>query len=191
MEIIPSVHLVPNVIANAYLIMEPNGLALIDAGLPGSDRKILRYFTERGHAPRDLRTIIITHSDTDHVGGLAALKRATGAAVYASAIEAAAIAAGKPSRRTRPRQAAIRFLVNLSQKFFKSKPVEVDHVLAEGEVLPILGGLQVMETPGHTPGHISLFSPSSSVLFVGDSMVVRNGQIVPSLPSLTWNEQAS
>lgn len=86
MEIIPNVHLIPNVMANPYLIVDADGLTLIDTGMPGSHKKILKYITDLGHLPSDLKRIILTHSDLDHVGGLAALKKASGARIYASAI---------------------------------------------------------------------------------------------------------
>jgi glyoxylase-like metal-dependent hydrolase (beta-lactamase superfamily II) len=70
-------------------------------------------------------------------------------------------------------------------------PVEVDEILEEGQVLPILGGLQVLETPGHTPGHISLFSPSAGVLFVGDSIVSRDSGLMASIPANTWDQDAA
>ncbi len=189
MEISPNVHLIPDVIANPYLIVDPDGLTLIDAGLPGSQKKILGYLAARGRRPEDLRRIIITHADTDHVGGLAALKQSTGARVYASAIEAAAIRLGKPSRNIRSRQLSRRILRAITRLVFRPTPVEVEEILSEGQVLPVLNGLQVLETPGHTPGHISLFSPSAGVLFTGDSIVSRDGRLVGSLPALTWDAE--
>ena len=47
----------------------------------------------------------------------------------------------------------------------------MDEILADGRVPPVMGGLHVVEAAGHTPGHISFFTPSASVLFVGDSLV--------------------
>lgn len=187
MEIMPKVHLIPDVIANPYLIIEPDGLTLLDTGLPGSHKKILRYIDERGYGAKDLARIILTHSDIDHVGGLAALKRASGARVYASATEASAIASGKPSRRIRPVHFGRRVFMALVGRFFKAAPVKVDEILAEGQSLPLLGGLQVLSTPGHTPGHISLFSPSTGILFVGDSIVSRDTGLVGSVPANTWD----
>ncbi len=187
MEISPNVHLIPDVIANPYLIVDPDGLTLIDTGLPGSQRKILRYLAARGHRPEALRRIIITHADTDHVGGLAALKQATGARVYASAIEAEAIRRGEPSRQIRSPRLSRRLLRAITRLLFRPAPVEVEEILSEGQVLPVLNGLQVLETPGHTPGHISLYSASAGVLFTGDSIVSRDGGLVGSLPALTWD----
>jgi glyoxylase-like metal-dependent hydrolase (beta-lactamase superfamily II) len=188
-EIVPNVHHVPNIIANPFIIVDADGLTLIDAGLPGSDRKILRYAADMGFSARDIRRIVITHSDTDHVGALDALKRATGARVYASAIEAEAIAKGQPSRRIKRRRIGLRLLMSIVTKFFKSRPVQVDEIITEGQTLPVLGGLQVLSTPGHTPGHIMLYSPSAGVLFVGDSIVSRAGTLVGSIPANTWDQE--
>ncbi len=187
MEISPKVHLVPNVIANPYIIIDPDGLTLIDTGLPGSDKKILRYISERGYSAQNIVRIILTHSDLDHVGGAAALKRLSGARVYASSIEAEAIEKGVASRQLKPRMTGRRVLMSIVRLFFKPEPVKVDEILTEGQTLPVLGGLQVLATPGHTPGHISLFSPSTGVLFVGDSIVSRDSTLVGSLPANTWD----
>ena len=187
MEVSPKVHLISGVIANVYLVIDADGLTLIDAGLPGSEKKILNYVQERGYAPKDLRRIVVTHADTDHVGGLGALKHLSGARVYASAIEAAAVSHGRSSRQAQPAQLARRLLLMLSRGLFRPRPVEVDQIVAEGETLPILGGLQVIETPGHSPGHISLFSPSTGILFTGDSIIARAGRLTGSVPACTWD----
>src|ERR1035437_4598162 len=164
MEIIPNVHLIPKTVANPYLLIDPDGLTLIDAGLPGSHKKILRYMAGLGYAPKNLKRILITHADFDHVGGLAALKKATGARVYASPVEAQAMAEGRASRPVKPRRLVTRLLFGLMGGMFKPARIQVDELLSDGQVLPVLGGLRVVETPGHTPGHILLFAPSLGIL---------------------------
>lgn len=187
MEIAAGAHLIPSVIAHPYLIVESDGLTLIDAGLPWSANKILKYIITLGYAPTDLRRIVITHADGDHVGGLAALKAASGARAYASAIEAEAIAAGRQSRQIKP-HGLQRWLFAALAPVFKVRPVTVDEVLTGDEILPVLGGLRVLETPGHTPGHISLFAPSAGILFAGDSMVSEHGNLRVSRGMNTWDE---
>jgi len=188
-EIITGVHRIPRVSSNTYLITAPEGLTLIDAGLPGSQRNILRYMRALGYSPTALQHIVITHADIDHFGGLSRLKGATGARVYASAIEAKAMSEGRSSRRFRPRNPVRRFLMGTLGSLFKVAPAEVDIIVEEGYELPALGGLQVLSTSGHTPGHISLYSPSKSLLFTGDSIISPNGKLVRSLPDLTWDEK--
>jgi glyoxylase-like metal-dependent hydrolase (beta-lactamase superfamily II) len=189
MKIIDNLFVVPGVIANLYIIVDDDGLTVIDAGLPRSEKKILAYVASLGKSAQDVKRIILTHSDLDHVGALAALQTATGARTYASQIETEAIAAGKPSRQITPTGFSLRrLLFALMGPFFKATPFQVDEILAEGQTLPVLGGLRVVETPGHTPGHISLFAPAVGILFCGDSMVTDDNGIRGSRPALTWDE---
>ena len=77
MKIIDNIFVVPRVIANTYVILDGDGLTVIDAGLPRSEKKILAYVTSLGKSARDVKRIIITHADLDHFGGLAALQKAS------------------------------------------------------------------------------------------------------------------
>ncbi len=183
MEIAPNVHSIPGVIGNVYLIVAPDGLTLIDTGLGGSDRKILRYIAGIGRAPGDVQRILVTHSDGDHVGALAAVKTATGARIFASAIEARAIQAGKVSR---PLKGWGRLIGLLAAPFFRAHPVQVDEYLDDGQSV---GGLLVISTPGHTPGHLSFFAPSEKILFCGDSMVEEKGRLRASRGMNTWDQE--
>lgn len=189
MQITSNVHHIPGIICNPYLIIDEDGLTLIDTGMPGSHKKILDYIKGLERTPSDLKRIILTHSDIDHVGGLASLKQASGATTYASQIEAAAIAKGRPSRQIQSKQTLRRAVRRLLMSVFRPKPIQVDEILVEGQTLPVLGGLQVLSTPGHTPGHISLYSPSTGVLFCGDSIVSRDGVLIESVPANTWNQE--
>jgi glyoxylase-like metal-dependent hydrolase (beta-lactamase superfamily II) len=71
---------------------------------------------------------------------------------------------------------------------FKPEPFEVDEVLADGQVLPVAGGLRVIDTAGHCPGHVSLFASAAGVLFCGDSMVSGQNGLRVSRPELTWDQ---
>src|SRR4030067_793773 len=103
MEIASNVHVIPSGFVNVYLIVEAGGLTLIDTGLARNERRILAYIAELDRRPGDMLRIVITHSDGDHVGCLAALKAATGARACASRLEADAIAAGRASRELKAR----------------------------------------------------------------------------------------
>ena len=191
MEIAPNVHLIPNIVANPYLLIDPDGLTLIDAGLPGSHRKILRYIAGLGYKPKGLRRVIITHADFDHVGGLAALEALSGARIFASPIEARAMAEGHASRPLKPRRWVTKMLFDLMSGLFKPAPVHADEFLADGVTLPVLGGLQVVATPGHTPGHISLFAASVGVLFCGDLIVSEEAGLRGSRGANNWDQAKS
>ena len=71
---------------------------------------------------------------------------------------------------------------------FKFTPAGADEELKDGEVFPVLGGLRVVATPGHTPGHMSLFSPSKGILFSGDSIISTGGSLRVSTGPNTWDE---
>jgi glyoxylase-like metal-dependent hydrolase (beta-lactamase superfamily II) len=194
MKVIDNVYIVPEVIANPYIMMGPDGLTIIDTGLPRSEKTILAYVASLGKSARDVKRIILTHSDFDHVGSLAALHKLTGARTYASKIEADAIAAGRPSRI--PKMPVGSFIRRLSfirmRLFVKVSPFQVDEILTDGQVLPVLGGLRVVETPGHTPGHISLFAPEAGILFCGDSMVTYDNNIDDDpRPAATWDQTSA
>lgn len=92
MEFQPGIHQVFGLVVNSYLIEDDDGLTLIDAGV--SAKKVLRYLGRMGREPSDIVRIIVTHANPDHMGGLADLKAESGARVYASPLEASAIARG-------------------------------------------------------------------------------------------------
>lgn len=189
MKISENVYLVDGVVANPYILEDPDGLTIIDTGIPRSEKKILAFVAELGHSSGDIKRIILTHADMDHVGGLSALQKATSARTFASEIEARAIAAGRSSREIKPRGFSLRrLLFSVVRPFMTAAPVKVDAILEDGEVLPVLGGLRVVATPGHTPGHISLFSPENGILFCGDSIVSDKDGLHGSRPGLTWDE---
>ena len=81
----------------SILITAPGGHVLIDGGLPDSAPRILENIRSLGFAPRDVRLILNSHAHYDHAGGIAALQRATGAPVAASASSAAMLEAGRPA----------------------------------------------------------------------------------------------
>ena len=188
MKIIDNLYVVPGVMANTYILADEDGLTLIDTGMPRSEKKILAYIATLGKSAGNVKRIILTHSDIDHVGALAAISKTTGARTYGNQIEAKAIAVGKPSRQINSSGFSLRrFLFALLSPFFKATPFQVDEILADGQTLPVLGGLQVVATPGHTPGHLSLFAPAAGVLFCGDSLIANENGLHGSRPGVTWD----
>ncbi len=187
MEIAPHVHLIAGPVVNCYLIVEADGLTLIDTGLRGYAKKIAGYLSSLGFTVQDIRRILITHADGDHVGSLAGLKAASGATTYASAVEARAIARGESSRELKFTGPA-KVLAGLLGRFFRFQAIEVDEILNPGDTLPVLGGLKVVPTPGHTPEHVSFYAPAQGILFAGDSMRANQRGLLPSRGANTWDE---
>lgn len=188
MEIVPGLYRIVDFLSTVYLIVTPEGLTLIDAGIAGSHRRLMRAISRLGYDPTQLRHILITHADGDHVGGLVPLVAVSGARVYASAVEAQALARGQFSRTLRLRGLP-RFLFWLARPLYRVTPFGAAEVVQEGDVLPGLGGLHVIETPGHTPGHLSFFAPASGILFAGDSIAYHNGTLRQPFAMITWDEQ--
>lgn len=156
---------------NMMLILEER-LTLIDAGLHGSTPQILDFIRKLGRSPEELDLIILTHRHIDHIGALAALKRATPAKV---AMHFADISDGK----TPPPRAGVKHrLLQLPgsstlRSVFFVKDEDVDIRLSGGETLEPLGGLEVIHTPGHTVGSVCLYSPSHKMIFTGDALRKR------------------
>ena len=189
MRIASNIHIIPGVTANPYLLVDPDGLTLIDTGIPGSAHKIIRYINRVGYSHRDLNRILLTHADYDHAGSLAALKKATGARVYASLYEARAVASGQFPRSLKTDNIILKPIFALAERLGRISPAHVDEHISDGQVLPILKGLRVVDTQGHTPGHISFFAPSAGILFSGDSILSVKNRLVGSHGSVTWDQE--
>ncbi len=179
MELLPGIHRVDGVTCNVYVIVEREGLTLIDTGLQGSERKIGAYVRGLGRDLSEIRRIVLTHQHVDHVGSAAALAEQTGAEVIASVGDAPAIE-GK-ARRELPREPlglVFRLVVMRGLR-----PVTVTRRVRAGETIGALvedGGLQVIEAPGHTLGEIALYAPGRKALFPGDAYQHVGAKVAPS-----------
>lgn len=174
MEIYPDLHWLQAGYANVYLYVDENGLILVDSGSPGKEGQILAYVRQTlKQEPVALHHILITHADWDHAGSVAALQQATGATVMAGKSTAEWLLRGKmPPHMPRPVQFFLDRLVG-----FHPVPDEALAVVEEGSTLPFCGGLEVLFTPGHTLDHHAFYSPANGVLFAGDALGTRSGQL--------------
>jgi len=189
MKILDNIHIIPNVQANSYLIVETDGLTIIDTGMPFSEKQTLKYIASLGRSAEEIKHILITHADLDHYGCLDSLKQASGARTYASQPEAEAMARGGSSRPVNRDIGRFQgFMIRIMGKYLKPTPIQVDEMLTDGQVLPVLGGLQVLETPGHSPGHLSFYASSICVLFCGDSMKSNDKGLRASRSRNNWDQ---
>ena len=169
---------------NLTLILdEQNGNTLIDAGLPGQAEVIGAALAEAGIGVRDLRRIIFTHQDLDHVGSGAALVRQSGARVLAHSADAPHIDGSL--RLLKPSPEMLEQRPQMREVLERLEPVGVDEHLEDGERLDIAGGIRVIFTPGHTPGHLSLYLERSKVLIAGDALRAERGSLNGPNPSMT------
>lgn len=177
MQIAENVHVVPRVVAHVYLIIEGEEITMIDTGIPRSSRRIRRYLNSIGLGVDSIRRIIVTHADVDHFGALSEMRAMTNAQIMASPIERRAIEQGKSSRQIQSASGFRTLAVRILETFIRPKPCPVDAEINPGDVLPILGGLEVLGTPGHTPAHISLYSRNTGFLFAGDALFTSPGRV--------------
>lgn len=153
---------------NVYLLVADGGLTLLDSGMMGDADRIVAQLQEAGHPLPDLRRIALTHAHGDHTGGAVGLARDSGARVVAHRDEVPYIEQTEPLPAPSPMQ---RLLFWLSDHLlFRLSPCKVDRAVEDGDVLDALGGLQVIHTPGHTPGSMALYHPERRILFCGDAL---------------------
>ena len=167
-------------LVNVYLIKVEDGWALIDSGFANSADKILAAIKSVGVSPGEVRHLILTHCHPDHIGSAAALKRATGADVYAHAIDAPIIEKGTGFRRGKPAPGlrnAILFKLLLGPSLKKPlEPTHVDHFVGDGEALPFAPDLMAIHVPGHCAGQIALlWRREGGVLFAADACINIRG----------------
>ncbi|WP_247001999.1 MBL fold metallo-hydrolase [Halosolutus gelatinilyticus] len=138
------------------------GLVLIDVGPKTAVDSLDVHLQDLGYGLGDVWLIVCTHHDRDHVGGLAAVLDRVDAAVATHRDEAPFVRGDRaPIKGDGDRYA----------------PVSVDLELADGVRIPTLAGpMQVVETPGHTPGHISLTFPEGGLLLAGDALVADGSE---------------
>jgi glyoxylase-like metal-dependent hydrolase (beta-lactamase superfamily II) len=157
------------------IVDEENGTTLVDAGLPDQTEAIGAALVEAGIGVRDLRRIIFTHQDLDHVGSGAALVRQSGARVLAHSADAPYIEGRL--RPLKPTPEMLEQRPQMREVLERLEPVGVDEQVENGSRLDLAGGTQVIFTPGHTPGHISLYLEGSKVLVAGDALTADRGYL--------------
>ncbi|MBN1202008.1 MAG: MBL fold metallo-hydrolase [Anaerolineae bacterium] len=172
---------------NVYILDDADsGVTIIDAGLPLAAGRVLGLIRDIGRKPEDVKHILITHADVDHVGSLKPLVDATGADVVASAESETFI-----RRRSNPPHIALPMsLLSRAVSLVFRRAVPVNRIVAGSDVLDIAGGIRVIATPGHTPDHVSYFWERERVLFSGDLLNNTDGlRLTP--PRITWSMAAA
>jgi len=159
-------------ICNVYLLVSDTRLTLVDAGVAGAVGRIVAQIEGGGYAPSELESIVVTHAHADHTGGIPELVRRFGAQVIAHREEVPYIEGVESLPAGSGLQRVMKWLGDRLPG--EGRGIEVARGLEERETLDVLGGLQVIHTPGHTPGSMSLYQEERGILFCGDLIFNRH-----------------
>jgi glyoxylase-like metal-dependent hydrolase (beta-lactamase superfamily II) len=175
--------------SNIYLITE-NGLTLVDGGFPMDLPVIHLGLRALGASPRDIDLVIATHYHGDHIGTVSGLRRRYGtrAAIHQ---EDGAYACGQRPQDTTDVAFVKLLFYTVLWPLFRYRHFRPDLFLEEGEVIDLLGGLEVLHTPGHSPGSVCLYGRERGLLFSGDLVRNERGVLEGPPPHFTPDESAA
>jgi glyoxylase-like metal-dependent hydrolase (beta-lactamase superfamily II) len=151
----------------AHLVLEAE-LSLIDCGYARSRGRIEKAVREQGRSLSELARVVCTHGHPDHAGGARELALA-GIPVLIHPADGERLAITWREMLRGPSRG--KFFAAMTPEPPQTVPIE------DGDVLPMLGGLRVVHTPGHTPGSVCFFGSRDRVLFVGDTLQRRFGRV--------------
>jgi glyoxylase-like metal-dependent hydrolase (beta-lactamase superfamily II) len=179
MQIASGLRRVGSDLVNSYLIVDQDGVTIIDAGLPGYWKLLQAELAALGKSLDDVRALVLTHGDTDHIGFAARLDRETGIAAYIhqADVDRARLKVKKPRSGWGPVKIGplSRFLWYSTRRGgLRIRPATGLQTVADNDVLDVPGSPRIIHTPGHTPGSIAVHVPDLDALFLGDTMTTRN-----------------
>ncbi len=169
------------IFVNVYIIANrrgfPKGWVLVDTGLQGQEDKIFAMAELLFGPGAKPSAIILTHAHSDHAGGLEVLLKKWHVPVYAHELELPYLT-GKSSYP--PADFSVGGgLITLLSALFPRKPVNVENKVKPIDVIkgiPEMPEWKIVETPGHSPGHISLFLPLNTTLIAGDAVATTKAE---------------
>jgi glyoxylase-like metal-dependent hydrolase (beta-lactamase superfamily II) len=177
-EVLPNVHAIKLIGAQAYLLVDGDEITLVDAGHAGSARVLRGYLTRIGRSMEHITRIVCTHGHPDHIGGVHEIAALSGASILLHPADSERL-------RIRLREVIANFAPGPIVALLTRAPANATPV-ADGDELPVLGGLRVLHTPGHTPGSICLYSPAGRFVIVGDLLQRVKGKV--TLPNYFFTD---
>jgi glyoxylase-like metal-dependent hydrolase (beta-lactamase superfamily II) len=175
LRLLNGIHLVTGPIGgNIYMLKVKNNFILIDTGLPRNDSYIFKYLGKFGRDPDALDLVVLTHCHIDHTGSAAAVVEKSKAKVCAHVNELDHV----EGRKELPLP-SVKGLRKISASYSlrpgRYKAVRVEHQLEDTQMV---GPLETIHLPGHTPGSIGLYYEEYDMLFCGDAMTTFNDNLL-------------
>ena len=178
MKLGPHLRRIGNHIVAAYLVDTSEGITVIDAGLAGHWRDLGAELTAMGRSMADIRGVVLTHGDTDHLGFAERLRRDHGVPVHVHEADAAQ-ARGEIDHRASwghvTLGATAGFLVyGIRKGGLRTTYLTAVVPVQDGDVLDLPGAPRIIGLPGHSPGSVAIHVPVADALFVGDALTTRH-----------------
>ncbi|MEV3860675.1 MBL fold metallo-hydrolase [Streptomyces sp. NPDC050095] len=178
MKLAPHLHRLGNDKVSCYLIDTPEGITLVDAGLPGHWHDLQAELRVLGKSADDIRGLVLTHGDSDHLGFAERLRREHQVPVYVHAADAVRARTGeKPKIPTGPMRlgATLGFFgYSLRKNGLRTQYVGEVTEIADGDVLELPGSPVIVGMPGHSPGSVAVHVPIADAVCVGDALTTRH-----------------
>jgi len=178
MELAPSLRRIGNDIVAVYLVDTPSGVTVIDAGLPGHWKELIEELTLMGRTVDDVKGVILTHGDSDHIGFAERLRRDHGVPVFVHPADAERAKGAKPPATATPKMklAPLLQFIGYSLRKNGTRATHLTEVVEApaGKTLDLPGAPQIIGLPGHSPGSIAIFVPDVDAVFVGDGLTTRH-----------------
>jgi glyoxylase-like metal-dependent hydrolase (beta-lactamase superfamily II) len=193
MRITDSVHRVGDDTVGCYLIEEAGQVTVVDAGMAGHYGQLFDELAAMGRTIDDVRALVLTHGHEDHIGFAERLRATDGVPVSVHELDAA-LARGEvpnpsPGLGERKLVPLLSFLLyGLRRGGLRTRHLAVVETFSGGATLDVPGALEVIHTPGHTPGNCALHAPAHDILLAGDTLAtlaVTSGRSGPQIAPFT------
>jgi glyoxylase-like metal-dependent hydrolase (beta-lactamase superfamily II) len=193
MEIAPGIRRIGGGMVNSYLVEEAGAVTIIDAGAPSYWGDLPRELAAMGRSLNDVRTVVLTHGHSDHIGFAERIRRERSVPIRVHELDAA-LARGEvpnPAKGTGPtrlRPLLDFILFSIRHGMLRIPRIKEVATFGDGATLDLPGSPRVILVPGHTPGSAVLHVPTRDALFVGDAfatLAVTTGLTGPRLAPFT------
>jgi len=185
---------------NPAVVEDAENIVLIDCPLAEKYNELLDVAKTNNVDLSHLTHVILTHQDGDHVASVHQLRADyPNIKVIASAIEKEHLEKKRKWIRQAQCEEELKNATGDRKKELEDaistyealKPINVDIAVEDGDVLDICGGIEIVASPGHMPGHISVYIRELKTLVTGDSMITENGVLQTANPVYTLDMDES